>query len=215
MRAGSEEADGGHRRHRGPQAARGPAGAGAGGHVRQGRAAHPVPQHRLFGLNAYGIQPAARAFFGVDAAALTLPQAALLAGLVRSPADDDPFTNPEAATIRRNQVLTRMAAQGYITPAQEAEATAAPLGLAPAPAAAPRVRPGQCRLRLRLRPEVRDAELGITQQELEQDGLVIQTTLDAELQRAGDAAVLNTLPLGTRRPRRSPPCSRAPGTCWR
>ena len=112
-----------------------------------------------FGQNAYGVQPAARAFFGVDAAALTLPQAALLAGLVQSPADDDPFTNPEGATIRRNQVLARMAAQGYITPAQEAEATAAPLGLAPGPAAAPRLRPGQRRrLRLRLRAEVRDAE---------------------------------------------------------
>ena len=49
-----------------------------------------------FGQNAYGIQPAARAFFGVDASALTLTQAALLAGLVQSPADDDPFTNPEA-----------------------------------------------------------------------------------------------------------------------
>src|SRR4051795_1327157 len=38
-----------------------------------------------FGQNAYGVQPAARAFFGVDAGALTLPQAALLAGLVQSP----------------------------------------------------------------------------------------------------------------------------------
>ena len=49
-----------------------------------------------YGQNAYGVQPAARAFFGVDAAALTLTQAALLAGLVQSPTDDDPFTNPEA-----------------------------------------------------------------------------------------------------------------------
>ena len=53
-----------------------------------------------------------RAFFGVDAAALTLPQAALLAGLVQSPTDDDPFADPEAATIRRNQVLARMADAG-------------------------------------------------------------------------------------------------------
>ena len=44
--------------------------------------------------------------------ALTLTQAALLAGLVQSPADDDPLTNPEGATIRRNQVLTRMADAG-------------------------------------------------------------------------------------------------------
>src|SRR5215212_3285399 len=87
-----------------------------------------------FGQNAYGIQAAAQAFFGVDAVNLTLPQAATLAGLVQSPTDDDPFVNPEGATIRRNQVLTRMADQGYITPAQKEEALAAPLTLAPAPA---------------------------------------------------------------------------------
>jgi membrane peptidoglycan carboxypeptidase len=73
-----------------------------------------------FGRNAYGIQPAARAFFGVDATELTLPQAALLAGLVQSPAADDPFINPEGATVRRNRVLTRMAEEGYITAAQAA-----------------------------------------------------------------------------------------------
>src|SRR3712207_5506990 len=62
-----------------------------------------------YGQNAYGIQPAARAFFGVDATQLTLPQAALLAGLAQSPTEDDPFTDPEAATTRRNEVLSRMA----------------------------------------------------------------------------------------------------------
>jgi membrane peptidoglycan carboxypeptidase len=150
-----------------------------------------------FGQNAYGIQPAAHAFFGVDAAALTLPQAALLAGLVRSPADDDPFTNPEGATIRRNQVLSRMADQGYITPADAAAATAAPLGLAPAPP--PRRGCVQASVGAYVCDFVQKfvtQKLGITQQELEQGGLVIQTTLDAELQRAGDAAVLNTLTLG-------------------
>src|SRR3712207_1494171 len=82
-----------------------------------------------FGRNAYGIQPAARAFFGVDAAALTLPQAALLAGLAQSPTSDDPFTNPEAATARRNEVLSRMAEQGFVGAQQAAEAQAAPLGI--------------------------------------------------------------------------------------
>src|SRR3954462_605642 len=78
-----------------------------------------------FGRNAYGIQAAAHAFFGIDAAALTLPQAALLAGLVQSPTHDNPFVTPEGATIRRNQVLARMAAQGYITPADRDAAVAA------------------------------------------------------------------------------------------
>src|SRR4051812_15237548 len=86
-----------------------------------------------FGQNAYGIQPAARAFFGVDAAALTVPQAALLAGLVQSPTHFDPFVDPDKATQRRNEVLSRMADQGYLSATQAAEASATPLGLAPAP----------------------------------------------------------------------------------
>ena len=149
-----------------------------------------------FGQNSYGIQPAATSFFGVDAAALTLPQAALLAGLVQSPTDDDPFVNPEGATIRRNQVLERMAAHGYITPSQQAEATLAPLGLSPAPA------PRRGCVQASVGPYVCDfvqkyvtQKLGLTQRELERGGYVIQTTLDPELQRAGDSAVLETVAL--------------------
>jgi membrane peptidoglycan carboxypeptidase len=150
-----------------------------------------------YGENAYGIQPAARAFFGVDAAALTLPQAALLAGVVRSPRDDNPFTNPERATFRRNQVLARMADQGYITAAEEIEATAAPLGLAPAPP--PRRGCVQASVGAYVCDYVQKyvtQTLGISQYELELGGYVIQTTLDADLQRAGDSAVLNTMPMG-------------------
>src|ERR687894_304032 len=62
-----------------------------------------------FGQGAYGIQAAAQKYFSVNAWDLTLPQAAMLAGLVQSPANDDPITNPENAQIRRNQVLERMA----------------------------------------------------------------------------------------------------------
>ena len=150
-----------------------------------------------FGQNAYGVQPGARALFGVDAAALTLTQAALLAGLVRSPTDDDPFLYPELATVRRNQVLSRMAEQGYITTAERDAAVAAPLGLAPAPP------PRRGCVQASVGPYVCDfvqryviQKLGLTQHQLDHDGLVIQTTLDAELQRAGDQAVLNTLEMG-------------------
>src|SRR3712207_4470272 len=138
-----------------------------------------------FGQNAYGVQPAARAYFGVDASALTLPQAALLAGLVQSPSDDDPMVNPEGATIRRNQVLDRMAQQGYITPEQEAEAALAPLALAPAPA------PRRGCVEASVGPYVCDfvqkyvtQTLGLSQLELETGGYVIRTTLDPELQRS-------------------------------
>lgn len=153
-----------------------------------------------FGQNAYGVQPAARAYFGVDASALTLTQAALLAGLVQSPSDDDPTVNPEGATIRRNQVLDRMAEQGYITPEQEAEAVLAPLGLAPAPAprrgcAEASVGPYVCDFVQKYLTQT----LGLSQTDLETGGYVIRTTLDVELQRSGDAAVLNTLPLDDER----------------
>ncbi|SDM95352.1 Membrane carboxypeptidase (penicillin-binding protein) [Geodermatophilus siccatus] len=150
-----------------------------------------------FGRNAYGVQPAAQAFFGVDAAALTLPQAALLAGLAQSPTQDDPFTNPEAATARRNEVLSRMAEQGRVSPADAAAAQAAPLGLAPAPA------PRRGCVEATVGAFVCDfvqryliQELGLTQQQLDNGGYVVRTTLDADLQRAGDAAVLETLAMG-------------------
>ena len=61
-----------------------------------------------FGEGAYGIQSAAQRYFSVNAKDLTLPQAAMLAGLVQSPTNDDPITQPENATTRRNQVLQRM-----------------------------------------------------------------------------------------------------------
>ncbi|KQS58692.1 glycosyl transferase [Geodermatophilus sp. Leaf369] len=150
-----------------------------------------------FGQNAYGIQPAARAYFSVDAIALTLPQAALLAGLAQSPTSDDPTVDPEAATTRRDQVLDRMAEQGMVTAAEAAAAQAAPLGLVLG-AAPPRgcvqasVGPFVCDFVQRYLTQT----LGLTQEQLEHDGLTIQTTLDPELQRAGDAAVLGTLPMG-------------------
>ncbi|TFV63497.1 penicillin-binding protein [Geodermatophilus sp. DF01-2] len=150
-----------------------------------------------FGQNAYGVQPAARAFFGVDAIDLDLPQAALLAGLAQSPTADDPFTDPEAATARRNEVISRMAEQGYIDQAQAAAAQAAPLGLAPAPS------PRRGCVEASVGPFVCDfvqrylvQELGLTQEQLDNGGYVVRTTLDADLQRAGDAAVLGTLEMG-------------------
>ena len=80
-----------------------------------------------FGQGAYGVQAAARTYFSVDAADLTLPQAAMLAGLVQSPSVDDPITNPENGQHRRNQVLQRMLDLGQITEAEFAEVSAQPV----------------------------------------------------------------------------------------
>jgi membrane peptidoglycan carboxypeptidase len=79
--------------------------------------------------SAYGIQVAAERYFSTSAADLTLPEAALLAGLIRDPVLYNPFTNPTQAIDRRNTVLTSMAEVGYITQKQAAAAEKLPLGL--------------------------------------------------------------------------------------
>src|SRR4051812_39915487 len=84
-----------------------------------------------FGNGAYGIQAAAQKYFSVNAADLTLPQAATLAGLVQSPANDDPITQPERARVRRNQVLQRMVRFGHATAEEVAAILPAPVAVAP------------------------------------------------------------------------------------
>jgi penicillin-binding protein 1A len=80
-----------------------------------------------FGQGAYGVGAASRVYFGHPATKLTLPEAALLAGLIRSPTRLDPIKAPAAAKARRAQVLKAMVETGAITPAQQAEANAAGL----------------------------------------------------------------------------------------
>ncbi|MDP9331404.1 MAG: transglycosylase domain-containing protein [Actinomycetota bacterium] len=70
-----------------------------------------------FGLGAYGIQAAARTFFGVDAKDLDVAQAATLAGLISSPGHFDPFRHPDHARGRRDVVLRLMFEQGTLTKA--------------------------------------------------------------------------------------------------
>ncbi|SNT03732.1 Membrane carboxypeptidase (penicillin-binding protein) [Geodermatophilus pulveris] len=150
-----------------------------------------------FGEGAYGVQAAAQAYFGVDAADLDLPQAAMLAGLVQTPAADSPLVDPDRARERRNVVLGRMHARGHITDAQLAEISAQPVQTAPAPAP-----PNGCAgaviggffcdfLQQHL-----VGTLGVTQEQLETGGLTIRTTMRADLQRSADAAVLATQPMG-------------------
>jgi membrane peptidoglycan carboxypeptidase len=87
-----------------------------------------------FGAGAYGIQAASRTYFDVPPGRLSLPQAALLAGLVRSPDTDNPISGDRAVALaRRAYVLAAMTRAGDITAAQAASAGAAPLGLRPGP----------------------------------------------------------------------------------
>jgi penicillin-binding protein 1A len=81
------------------------------------------------GKNAYGVQAAARVYFNKPASQLTLPEAALLAGLPQAPSQYNPFTKKDAALQRRNEVLKKMLDLGYVSQAQYADALATPIQL--------------------------------------------------------------------------------------
>lgn len=80
-----------------------------------------------FGRGAFGIEMAARQYFGKGAADLTLAEAASLASMPKSPVLYDPVRNADRNRQRRNTVLALMAEQGYITAAQAAAAQREPL----------------------------------------------------------------------------------------
>ncbi len=149
-----------------------------------------------FGNGAYGIQAAAQKYFSVNAADLTLPQAAMLAGLVQSPTNDDPLANPENAVVRRDQVLLRMHSLGHISDQELAELQGQPVAVAegqsPPNGCIDATLGGFfCAYALQYL-----SGLGLDQNDINQGGLTIQTTLRPDMQAAGDQAVLNTLPMG-------------------
>ncbi len=83
----------------------------------------------FYGRYAYGAEAAAETYFNRHAKQLTLPQAALIAGLPQAPSDYDPFKNPVLAKQRRNDVLRAMRQQHMISAATFDSALRAPLGL--------------------------------------------------------------------------------------
>ena len=85
-----------------------------------------------FGPQAHGIEQAARTFFGKTASELDLAEAAMLAGLPKSPTRYNPYRHMDRAKQRQRIVLARMAATGYITPAQSRAGIATPIRLASA-----------------------------------------------------------------------------------
>ena len=149
-----------------------------------------------FGNNAYGIGAAAQRYFGETVEQLTLPQAAVLAGLVQGPSQYDPLRHPQAAATRRTEVLARMRQLGDITATQEAAARQT-LGLhptLPSPAADPCIRsqaPFFCDyVRQKLRS---DPALGSSKAERDHrllaGGLTIKTSFDPTAQRAAQQAI--------------------------
>jgi penicillin-binding protein 1A len=148
-----------------------------------------------FGNGAYGVQAAAHEYFGVDASELTLPQSALLAGLIRAPSQTDPYDRPDAATTRRNLVLRRMASLGWVDDAVTDAAREEPLGLAEA-ADVPRY-PAPHLVEKVKRFVLDDPRFGETPGErqglLFGGGLRIQTTIDLELQAQAEDAIAKVL----------------------
>ena len=129
-----------------------------------------------------GFAQASRAYFDKDLKDITLPEAALLAGIIQRPSYLSPYRHPERAMDRRNVVLDSMVETHAITRAQADAAKAAPLKLAP-----PNVEASDAPYFVDL---VRDTlNNRFNERELNEQSYRVYTTLDPELQRAAAQAV--------------------------
>jgi penicillin-binding protein 1A len=134
-----------------------------------------------FGHGATGVQAAALTYFGKPVSELTLAESALLVGVLRGPAIYDPYRHPDAARARRQVVLTRMAEEGYISQKEAGKAAGQPIELERrSPAQAPYfVDWITSELLTRYTPNL-----------VYRGGLRVHTTLDLEVQRAAESAMV-------------------------
>ncbi len=132
-----------------------------------------------FGHGAYGIEAAARVFFGKKAKELTLPECALLAGLPRAPNAYSPFNNQKRAFLRRSLVLRRMRNMGFINEREELAAAGKPLNVLKAPLA-PAVGSYFVEYVRRLMEPTYGSEA------MYRSGLSVYTTLDLRMQKAAE-----------------------------
>ncbi|UZX04619.1 penicillin-binding protein [Arthrobacter sp. CDRTa11] len=152
----------------------------------------------FFNRDAYGIEAASQYFFSSNAKDLTLPQAALLAGLVNSPSFYNPAINPDKSLARRNQVLGEMLALDKITQEEHDAAVATPIELKLNPAkqgcAYATMAPYFCDYisHLILNNPAYGNSLSERERKLYRGGLTIVTTLDSRLQAAAQAQVDGT-----------------------
>jgi penicillin-binding protein 1A len=150
-----------------------------------------------FGNGAYGVQAAAETYFGKSIGAVSWPEAALMAAMIRDPRDYDPFTNPSLAIERRHIALQRLVETGDLTQAEADLYAFTPLPTAPSQVAAP---PKDYFIE-----QVKQALLDDPSFNLGDDpvsrynavfkgGLRIYTTLDPSLQQKALDARNNTMP---------------------
>jgi penicillin-binding protein 1A len=135
-----------------------------------------------FGHGNYGVEATSRFLFSKSIKELTLPEAALIAGLAQNPARLSPLDHPQRATQRRNHVLNRMAEEKYISQEEAEAAKAQPLVLRPL-----KEPPSIAAYFLEEIRKYLEREYG--SQRIYQGGLRVYTTLDARLQRAANRAV--------------------------
>ncbi|HET9524828.1 MAG TPA: PBP1A family penicillin-binding protein [Pyrinomonadaceae bacterium] len=131
-------------------------------------------------VSVRGVKDAARIFYGKELNQISLAEAAMLAGMIQSPARYSSVNHPEAAQVRRNLVLGAMLENGSITPDQLSSASAEPIALAP-----------DRSLDNSMAPYFVDYVNRVARTELETSGEVqrIYTTIDLELQQLAEQAL--------------------------
>jgi penicillin-binding protein 1A len=136
-----------------------------------------------FGHGAYGVEAASRLYFGKSAKDLKLEEAALIAGILQGNVRQSPYVNMRAALRRRNYALDRMAEVGFVPRAEVEAAKAKPVEVRGEPNQAPTIAPY-------FLEEVRKhLEARYGSKHLYENGLTVQTSLDAALQRAANRAI--------------------------
>ena len=135
-----------------------------------------------FGSGAYGVEAAARKYYGVSAKSVTLPQAAVLAGLMKAPTKLAPNRNPQAATERAAQVIDAMSDEGFITPAAAKQALAQPAQVVKERDG------GSVNYAADYVMDMLDDTVGAIE-----DDIVVTTTIDPNLQGAGEKALVDEL----------------------
>jgi penicillin-binding protein 1B len=140
----------------------------------------PLGQRGSFAIS--GFAEASRTYFNKDLKDITLPEAALLAGIIQGPSYLSPYRHPERATERRNVVLDSMVETHAVTREQADKAKATPLKLAP-----PNVEASDAPYFVDL---VRDTVISkLPEREMNEQAYRIYTTLDPDLQRSAAQAV--------------------------
>ena len=146
----------------------------------------------FLGHGVYGFEAASEFYFSKQARKLTLPEAALLAGLPKGPGVYSPINHPDKAVRRRNLVINSMLEDGKITSAQAEEARSAPLAL--------HLQHDPNSLAPYFVEEIRrylETKYGADQ--VHEGGLKVYTSLDVDMQQAANQAVLDGLAAYERR----------------